>query len=101
APLLVRVNDAEAVYPIRIDPTFSDANWISIGSIPGANNSVYAAVVDGSGNLYIGGYFTRAGNALANNIAQWNGNGWSALGSGVDGVVCAMAVWGSDLYVGG
>ncbi len=25
--LAVVVNDAEAVYPVRIDPTFSDANW--------------------------------------------------------------------------
>ena len=25
------VNDAGAVYPVRIDPTFSDANWISMG----------------------------------------------------------------------
>src|ERR1035441_9689866 len=29
--LVVVVNDAEAVYPVRIDPTFSDANWISMG----------------------------------------------------------------------
>src|ERR1039458_7262652 len=28
--LVVVVNDAEAVYPVRIDPTFSDANWISM-----------------------------------------------------------------------
>ena len=56
------VNDADAVYPIRIDPTFSDANWISMGGIPGANSQVRAAVVDGSGNLYIGGNFTIVGN---------------------------------------
>jgi len=29
AMLLVLVNDADAVYPVRIDPTLSDANWIS------------------------------------------------------------------------
>ncbi len=51
--LAVVVNDAEAVYPVRIDPTFSDANWISMGGIPGANGGVSAAVVDGSGNLYV------------------------------------------------
>ena len=55
--LAVVVNDADAVYPVRIDPTFSDANWVSMGGIPGANGDVYAAVVDGSGNLYIGGVF--------------------------------------------
>ena len=35
--LAVVVNDAEAVYPVRIDPTFSDANWVSMGGIPGAD----------------------------------------------------------------
>ena len=38
--LAVVVNDAEAVYPVRIDPTFSDANWISMGGIPGADGAV-------------------------------------------------------------
>src|SRR6266566_1382460 len=56
--LAVVVNDAEAVYPVRIDPTFSDANWSSMNpSIPGADSTVLAAVVDGSGNLYISGDF--------------------------------------------
>src|SRR5262249_45810576 len=64
AMLLVLVNDAEAVYPVRIDPTFSDANWSSMGGFPGVHaefdvyDTVKAAVVDGSGNLYIGGDFT-------------------------------------------
>jgi len=44
--LRVVVNDAEAVYPVRIDPTFSDANWNSMGGIPGADNTVSAVVVD-------------------------------------------------------
>jgi trimeric autotransporter adhesin len=106
--LVVVVNDAEAVYPVRIDPTFSDANWISMGGIPGADGSVSAAVVDGSGNLYIGGDFTAVGDVIANHIAKWNGSSWSALGSGMGGVdygngtiVYALAVSGSDLYVGG
>ena len=32
--LVVLVNDADAVCPVRIDPTFSDANWISMGGKP-------------------------------------------------------------------
>ena len=39
---------------------FSDANWISTGSVPGATGRVQAAVVDGTSNLYIGGDFTLA-----------------------------------------
>src|SRR5262249_54105643 len=65
--------------------TFSDANWISLGGLPGANGPVYAAVVDGSGNLYIGGRFTVVGDTIATNIAKWNGCSWSALWSGING----------------
>jgi hypothetical protein len=102
------VNDADAVYPVRIDPTFSDANWVSMGGLPGANGQVNAAVIDGSDNLYIGGVFTFVGNTFATNVSEWNGSSWSALGSGISGVgdgdgpyVSALAVSGSTLYAGG
>src|ERR1035437_6321837 len=36
--LAVSVADANAAYPVRIDPTFSDADWVSLGS--GVNNAV-------------------------------------------------------------
>src|SRR5213082_2087979 len=87
---------------------FIDANWISMGGIPGANGPVNAAVVDGAGNLYIGGSFRVVGDVFANNIAKWNGTNWSALGSGMDSdvgsgnsYVLAVAVSGSNLYAGG
>jgi hypothetical protein len=107
--LAVLVDDANAVYPVRIDPTFSDANWISMGTIPGVNGPVYAATVDGAGNVYIGGNFTVAGDIVANRVAKWNGSNWSALDSGIGGAgpggsnpyVNALAVSGNDLYVGG
>jgi hypothetical protein len=81
--------------------TFSDANWVSMGGFPGANGDVYAAAVDGAGNLYIGGYFTAAGGVMATNVAKWDGSSWSALGSGIDGEVDALAVSGSDVFAGG
>ena len=56
-----------------------------MGGLPGTDGLVYAAVVDGSGNLYIGGSFTVAGGVIANGIAKWNGSSWSALGSGMNG----------------
>jgi hypothetical protein len=99
--LAVVVNDAEAMYPVRIDPTFSDANWISMGGVPGANDRIYAAATDGSGNLYIGGEFTVVGDVVANHIAKWNGSRWSALGAGTDLPVYALVVSGSKVYAAG
>ncbi|MCX6880049.1 MAG: SBBP repeat-containing protein [Verrucomicrobia bacterium] len=95
--LAVLVEDAAASYPMRIDPTFSDADWLSTGGLPGADSYVNAMAVDGSGNLYIGGYFTVVGEALATNVAKWDGSAWSALGAGVGYTVYALAVSGNDL----
>src|SRR5258708_38631056 len=41
------------------------------------------------------------GGVAANYIARWNGNSWSALGSGMDSVVLALAGSSSDVYAGG
>src|SRR5439155_7418815 len=68
--LVVLVNDADAVYPVRIDSTFSDANWTSMCGIPSADFYVYAAVLDCSGNLYIGGPFTVVREVVANHVAK-------------------------------
>jgi len=108
ATLAVLVDDASAVYPVRIDPTFSDANWVSMGG-EGANDAVYAAVVDASGDLYIGGQFTAVGNINVNAIGKWDGTSWSALGGGILGagatqpnpIVWSLAVSGSNVYAGG
>ncbi len=63
---------------------------------------------DGSGDqpaLYVGGFFTGAGEVSANNIARWDGAAWSPLGEGVDASVSAFAVFddgtGPALYAGG
>ena len=72
----------------------------------GTDGLVLALALDGSGNVYAGGEFTAVltneGQTDANNIAKWNGSDWSALGSGTNGFVSALAVDGSgNLYAGG
>ncbi|HSH17428.1 MAG TPA: hypothetical protein VLD18_15420, partial [Verrucomicrobiae bacterium] len=99
--LAVLVDDAEAVYPVRIDPTFSDEDWGSMGGLLGADSYVNAAVADGFGNLYIGGNFDVVGNIRASHIAKWDGSEWSELRGGLDWDVWSLAVSGTDLYVGG
>ena len=76
---------------------FNDSNWIGMGGLPGTSGRVFASVVDGSGNLYIGGTFTIVGDVFATNIAKWDGSTWSAVGSGLNAQVNALAVSGSDL----
>ncbi len=99
----ISVDDAQAAYPVTIDPTFSDANWVSLSpGIPGTDGPVNAVVVDGSGHLYVGGEFTFAGGVRANRIAKWDGDAWSALGSGMNGAVMALAVDGAgSVYAAG
>ena len=45
--------------------------------------------------LFVGGAFDTAGTAPALNVARWDGKGWSALGSGLEGTVYALT-WFDD-----
>lgn len=49
-----------------MDPLFSDANWITMGGITGANATVYDAVVEDFSNLQIGSPFPIVGDVFAN-----------------------------------
>jgi hypothetical protein len=101
AKVTVQVTDADAAYPLRVDPTFSDADWVSIGSAfsgPGSVNAITSL----NGILYFAGAFQSQG---ANGIIQWNGSEWTTLGegagNGVDGAVYALTVFAGELYAGG
>ncbi len=90
----------------RFNPAANTWSVLGTGSSNGVNNQVSAMAVDGQGNLYVGGGFSSAGGVSANRVARYNPttNSWSALGTGAGGVngnVSALAVLGSDLYVGG
>jgi hypothetical protein len=86
---------------------WNGSSWSALGSgISGGQFGAYvSALAVSGGTLYAGGDFTTAGSDTnANDIAQWNGTSWSALGSGFGpnySSVSALAVSGSTLYAGG
>ena len=72
----------------------------------GSQSIVLTVFDDGSGPaLYMGSHFRRVDGVEAMNIAKWDGVAWSAVGTGTDQTVEAMAVFddgsGPALYVGG
>ncbi len=96
------VADAGADYPLRIDPTFSDADWQSLNpDVLGVNGTAFALSVAPNGDIYAGGSFTRAGSIFASNVARWDGDRWWPLGAGVNGEVRALLCMGSEVYAGG
>ncbi len=78
-----------------------DENWNAQFSVNGLDNTVEAIAVSSTGEVYVGGSFINAGTTPVNRIAKWNGSSWSALGSGLNNSVFALAVSGTDLYVAG
>jgi hypothetical protein len=84
---------------------WNGASWSPLGT--GISNFVYSIAIS-AGDIVAAGAFTTAGGIGANNIARWNGSDWSAFGGGVtaqtpgqSSSIAAIAVSGSNVYVGG
>jgi hypothetical protein len=99
--LVVLAAPAMSQCPSSRDPT--------IGA-PGANNDVLAfgTFDEGAGpRLFADGDFTQIGGVSAAHIARWDGTNWTAVGTGFDGPVYAIAVYddgsgsGAWLYASG
>lgn len=105
----ITVDDDSAKYPVTIDPTITDADWevMNGDGILGTDGSVLTMTYK-NGYIYIGGEFTKVGNARAKNIARWNGTTWEPTGNGVpsgrvtDGKVTVLTIDGAgNLICGG
>jgi len=95
---------------------WNGTNWSAVGGGVAMNNfhvvndlTTFAANTEGStpAALVATGSFTQIGGISAANIAAWNGQTWTPLGSGLDGSGSAMRVltqkssMEAGLYVGG
>ncbi len=85
-------------------------SWSALGAglanSPGGALVVTSIALNGT-DVYVAGEFALAGGVTVNNIARWDGDSWSALGSGVTNAsgsrtrIYALKAIGGDLYVGG
>ena len=98
------VGDEVADFVARWD----GSSWSTLAGGLDSEVMALASFDDGGGPaLYAGGAFTHAmaSGAAVQRIARWDGTLWSALGTGMDGGVEALAVFddggGPALYAGG
>jgi hypothetical protein len=78
--------------PVNMVARWNGTSYSSLGSGVTTVSVPYlglTAVTVYDGKLVVGGIFTHAGGSPANNIAQWDGSTWSALGMGAE-----VAGWG-------
>ncbi|MCC7437076.1 MAG: T9SS type A sorting domain-containing protein [Armatimonadetes bacterium] len=71
------------------------------GGVRGAIFPFVSDIAVHNGNVYVGGLFTQAGGALVSNIAAWDGNTWSRVGTGTDDAVISITLHDDILYAGG
>lgn len=99
--LQIEVDDRNASYPLLIDPTISDADWVAMSEgMRGANGSIKDMLV-WQGKLYLAGDFTMIGDIMANRIAAWDGNQWFGLAEGVNAEVSDIEVYNNQLVIAG
>ena len=83
-----------------------DEHWDCRFGLPGANGAVTTIAARGN-DVYAGGTLvTSFGNVMANNIAKWDGQTWTALGAGISSsgqaIVYRIAFGANgDLFAGG
>lgn len=78
--------------------------WVPIGAIAGAVGPQFTSCFARSnGNLVVVGSFDSIGGVPARGVAEWDGQSWNALGTGVWGGIATSAIelGDDDMLVGG
>ena len=91
--------------PVRVGSVaeWRDGAWHDMAGGLGQVNVLpkVAGMLRVGGDLYVTGTFASAGGGAARNVARWDGERWSPLGSGLNGPGYALAALGGRVYVGG
>jgi hypothetical protein len=74
-----------------------NVNWTATGN----SAALITDLVVHEDKLYMTGRFVLPQAQESQNIASWDGERWSGVGTGLDGPGTALASYGGDLYVGG
>lgn len=88
-----------ARYSLDTNSTVFAWNGTNLTSLNVTNQITYMSAV--GRDLYVAGTFTNIGGVDASGIAKWDSTNWSALGSGITGIVATMCPSASGLVVGG
>ncbi|HEX8876819.1 MAG TPA: hypothetical protein VF777_08735 [Phycisphaerales bacterium] len=68
---------------------------------PSVPAEVVAIAATSKDDVYVAGYFTRAGDSAASGVAHWDGRAWRALGSGSTEPIRALALLPDGSLVAG
>jgi hypothetical protein len=82
----------------------AEDHWDDQFGAPGVDSGTVYAIRQVGGNVYIGGSFAAAGEAVSAGIARFDGTNWTGLAGGVSGggaVVYAITEWNGAIYGGG
>ncbi len=76
--------------------------WHEFGDGIGGHFAPFVSAIAFRGkDIYVGGYFSKAGADSASNAARWDGYTWHKLGSGIDGTVRSILPIGDDIHFSG
>ncbi|MFH2095639.1 MAG: immunoglobulin domain-containing protein, partial [Bacteroidota bacterium] len=78
-----------------------DERWDDQFITANAPDGIVRGIVSNGGNIYICGDFITAGGVSSAYVASWDGNSWSALGTGMNGTVYCLLYDSGLLYAGG